>query len=283
MRGKVEIVRDGRLLAGAAYLFCRENGVRIPGLDKPAADVRLRLAAEGAADEKGRLIDPAFGYACYEYYRQTHAPDYFDKLLLREAEGRRRILDLCCGAGATVKALLGRGPDLIYAVDSDERQIGLLAAIVQASEAARGKVSVHTADAHRLPIGRHAVDYVVCRTALHYLDPQRALAEAYRVLSPGGKLFLLVHGTGYRWHYLVIRNGIFRRKTAAYLLRKLLGRPRGGQPGTGLSAVQARYLTWRELEKSLLAAGFDKISFHTSPRWMVAGRFPVYFAAVAEK
>ncbi len=48
-------------------------------------------------------------------------------------------------------------------------------------------------DAHYLPFPDNAFDGVVCETMLeHVTEPERVIAEIYRVLKPGGKAYLMV-------------------------------------------------------------------------------------------
>lgn len=55
---------------------------------------------------------------------------------------------------------------------------------------ARNRPSV-VADAHHLPIASASVDLVLCIQVLeHCIRPDRVLAEAFRVLAPGGRLVL---------------------------------------------------------------------------------------------
>ncbi|WP_028612230.1 class I SAM-dependent methyltransferase [Paenibacillus harenae] len=283
MREKVEIVLHRRLLACVAYLFGEDYGVNMADLEGPDEEEKKLLQSKGIISEKDKLLDKEFGYACYEYYRQIYAPDRFDRLLIKEAENRRQILDLCCGGGATVWSLLRNEPELVYALDRNVKQLELLEALLRTLQDGGGGVVVKAADAHQLPLGNDAVDFVVCRAALQYLDADRALEEMNRVLSPRGKVFLLVHGSGYPWHYLFKRKGIFMKKSAGYVLQKVLGFSRRGSRINPSYPSQSRFLTKSGLTSSLLAAGFREVRVYTEPQWTVFGGLPVYFAVVAEK
>ena len=82
------------------------------------------------------------------------------------------VLDVACGDGATLALL---------------RQRGALGVGVDLEPRARGRDAV--ADAHALPVRSGSVDVVLLECALStFRDPVRALAEAVRVLRPGGRL-----------------------------------------------------------------------------------------------
>lgn len=83
-----------------------------------------------------------------------------------------RVLDVACGDGATLRLLRERGAQAV-GVDLEPR--------------ARGRSAV--ADAHALPLPGGSRDVVLVECALStFADPGRALAEARRVLVPGGRL-----------------------------------------------------------------------------------------------
>jgi SAM-dependent methyltransferase len=53
------------------------------------------------------------------------------------------------------------------------------------------EIELHAADAERLPYGDRSFDLLVGHAFLHHLpDPARALGDMFRVLRPGGALFL---------------------------------------------------------------------------------------------
>lgn len=278
MTTKTEIMSNRRLLDGVAYLFCREMGIRRVKIQKPSTEEVNTLLMNGIVSEDLKLVEKSFGYACYEYYRQLYDPDSFDHLLIAEAKNRKKMLDLCCGGGATVFSLLQNEPEIIYGIDSDAHQIGLLEALLHRSEVS-SKVITTVADAHHIPLASHSVDFVVCRVALQYLHVEQVLQEVFRVLSPRGRVFFLVHGSGYILDYLFARRAILNKKSLKFAIHKLFHL---SSKAKEFNRAQANFLTAKDLKEKLAAAGFRDMKVHTHKEWIKMGVFPVYFAVTAE-
>jgi len=106
------------------------------------------------------------------------------------------VLDVGCGTGNYALELAACGL-AVTGVDISP------AMLVRAREKARTRglvVSFHPADARELPFADNAFDAVVSVTALDFLpEPALALAEAYRVLQPGGRLVVGVIGRDSAW------------------------------------------------------------------------------------
>ena len=107
---------------------------------------------------------------------------YVDALLdAAEAGPGCRLLDVACGSGVVATAALARGADAA-GVDFSP------AMLAEARRRLPG-VEFHEADAEALPMASDSVDAVVSNFGLHHFPfPSRALAEARRVLRPGGRL-----------------------------------------------------------------------------------------------
>lgn len=103
------------------------------------------------------------------------------------------VLDVGCGTGATLDAILRAHPDAsAWGVDLSTRMIALARErLAGLGERAGGAVDLQVADAEHLPLRNDAVDLVVCVDSLHhYPDPSAALREMRRVTRPGGGLVI---------------------------------------------------------------------------------------------
>jgi ubiquinone/menaquinone biosynthesis C-methylase UbiE len=112
------------------------------------------------------------------------------KRLVSEADfsGHERVLDLGCGAGHTSLAC---APHVAAVVGVDVTPQMVAAASALARERGAGNVEFRVADVQSLPFDDESFDVVTSRvSAHHYADAPKAVAEAFRVLKPGGRLFV---------------------------------------------------------------------------------------------
>ncbi len=94
------------------------------------------------------------------------------------------LLDLGTGTGSILELASGRARQLI-GIDTNREM--LKCARVRLDEAGLTNCSVRLADIYNLPFSESAADAVLIHQVLHFLDnPKAALAEAARVLKPGG-------------------------------------------------------------------------------------------------
>lgn len=99
------------------------------------------------------------------------------------------LLDVGCGRchWSRLMAAYLKKPAIVHAVDSDPKWGKGSKDIVESFKRIRASVEFARADACSLPYADNSFDVVTCQTLLMYLPlPQKALAEMYRVLKPGG-------------------------------------------------------------------------------------------------
>jgi len=164
-----------------------------------------------------------------------------------DAPARRRVLDIGCGTGLVafeVARQAGAGDGTaqghkaeVIGIDLSEGM--LAAAAAKAAEAdPAGLVSFRRGDAEALDLpDGHADGYVSLYAYRHFPHPDRAAAEAFRVLAPGGRCAIAI-GSAPR---LLSVPGMGRAAAAlARMTREGLGRERAA-PGH-LDALVARHV-----------------------------------------
>jgi ubiquinone/menaquinone biosynthesis C-methylase UbiE len=156
---------------------------------------------------------------------------------LAQPVGGRRVVDLAAGTGALAAALLshGQSPSALTLVDASPRMLDRARA--RLGEAA----TIIVADARAVPMPDASADIVTIGYLLHLLDADArtaVMAEARRLLRPGGVMVAVVHGSP--------RGHAGRAHRAAWRLvhRLLPGAVIGGGPMKDLAPIVA-------------AAGFD--------------------------
>ena len=144
-------------------------------------DVYLTIAAAGP-DVVGPLVDILERRAADPQQRAMRE-DY----LARVDFGRgARVVEVGCGSGAVARALAGR-PEVGEVVGVDPSPVFLARARELAGDLPG--LSFVEGDARALPFDAGFADVVVCHTLLcHVPEPAAALAEAWRILRPGGRL-----------------------------------------------------------------------------------------------
>ncbi len=107
------------------------------------------------------------------------------------------VLDLGCGGGRHAFECYRRGARVV-ALDHNEKDVAevgqMLAAMREAGETLDGGHGVAVrGDAHRLPFPDGAFDVVILSEVLEHIpDDRSAIAEAVRVLRPGGTIAVTV-------------------------------------------------------------------------------------------
>ena len=137
---------------------------------------------------------PAFFEALHDYR--------FDKLrylpICVDFNGypRRRILEVGCGIGTDL-VRFALGGARVVGIDLAERSVSLARRNAELHGVAGGKLCV--ADGEALPFVDNHFDMVYAHGVIQYTaDPVRFVAEAHRVLKPGGQAIFMVYNR-YSW------------------------------------------------------------------------------------
>jgi len=171
--------------------LARQVLARLPE-DDPMLAADRRAAARLAA-ERARVASEAFRRhgADWDELRALGLPGAAITAALDAALPPRigRLLDIGCGTGGLLERLAGRIEEGL-GVDASRDMLAL--ARTRLAERGLSHVSVRQADMYRLPIADAAFDAVTLQMVLHYAeDPAVALAEAARVLKPGGVMVIV--------------------------------------------------------------------------------------------
>lgn len=158
---------------------------------------------------------------------------------LREQVPPGDVVELGCGTGLYTRAYAPRVRSVV-AVDLAQEMVDFASGRLEHHE----NVTVRRADAARTGLATGSADAVVAVNLLHVAaDPEAILAEAHRLVRPGGVVLLADFTT----------EGLPARKVVASILRVL--RRWGPMP----QPRAARHLDLARLERITAEAGFDTV------------------------
>jgi SAM-dependent methyltransferase len=145
---------------------------------------------DSAVDQEARYDRIAEGYA--RWWAPVHRPatlGLLDEIAPAVDAGARTILDIGCGTGALLAALVTRWPHLtVIGVDVSAGMLGVAERELSTLPAGvRSRISLRQGSADHLPVAEGTADIAVS-AFVYQLVPSRhrALLEARRALSPGG-------------------------------------------------------------------------------------------------
>ena len=99
------------------------------------------------------------------------------------------IADIGSGEG-TLSLLLSQRAEKVIGIDNSEKMVEYAAGVARKHKVSN--VDFRLGDLEELPIEDESIDLALFSQSLHHaLHPQRAAAEAWRVLKPGGRIVVL--------------------------------------------------------------------------------------------
>jgi ubiquinone/menaquinone biosynthesis C-methylase UbiE len=127
----------------------------------------------------------------WDQIRSLHVAESEVERAIDQAFGRRplgRLVDIGTGTGRMIELF---GPRAQQAIGIDRSSEMLRLARVKL-EAAGIQSSLRQGDMYALPLAAHSADSIIIHQVLHYAhSPAAAIAEAARVLAPGGTLLVV--------------------------------------------------------------------------------------------
>ena len=99
-------------------------------------------------------------------------------------------VDLGCGTGVVLDRML-EGAKGVIGVDTSSRMLDICRKRFGIGDGDSARVSLRIGDLEHLPLRDQEADFASINLVLHHLEkPEMALAEARRILSPRGRLFI---------------------------------------------------------------------------------------------
>ena len=165
-------------------------------------------AANKVADTKtltGELYSSLFNRFDNRHYF-AEATDLLRQRIDRNAIGYdwlqgKKGLDAGCGGGRYTVALASLGAAKVTGIDYGRDNIK--DAKLRSRSAGIDKVNFRHADVLNIPYRDNSFDFVFSNGVLHHTtDPQRGIEELFRVLKPGGKMWIFLYGSSLWWEMM---------------------------------------------------------------------------------
>jgi ArsR family transcriptional regulator len=195
--GLVERHREGawaffRLADNAAGAMLRPVLGGVDSGDRRVAADRDRLAAVRAQRAETALSHFARIAPEWDRLRSLHVPEEAVEAAILEALGAkpiRSLVDLGTGTGRMLQLLAPRASRVV-GLDASHAMLSVARANLE--RAGLTGIELRQADIYAPPLVRESFDLVLIHQVLHYLDdPARALAQAARMVAPGGRLVVV--------------------------------------------------------------------------------------------
>lgn len=194
-----------------------------------------------AASVDWPLGSPEF-FAAYDLLReQNENIEFSNRLHEFERFKGRMVLDVGCGNGYVLSRYAAMGAE-VYGIDITKKAIELTRERFRLDNL---KGEFRVAEAEHLPFADATFDCVNSMGVLHHVpDTERAVAEIYRVLKPGGRLIVMVYHRNsvlYRFRFAI--ESVLTRKAVQQLVNEVDGI--GNHKGDVYSRAELRELLVR--------------------------------------
>ena len=152
------------------------------------------LPTMAATDSNTPHFPYIHGFSSEEQERLRRQARFAEHMVYRDIDfsNCEKVIEIGSGVGAQSEILLRRFPDLhLTCVDMSEAQIQAAKHTLSKHSEFQNRYEIHNADASALPLKGHSFDGAfICWVLEHVPSPVNILAEARRVLKPGGKIFI---------------------------------------------------------------------------------------------
>ncbi len=130
-------------------------------------------------------------------YNELYA--FFPEEIEFDKHRGEKVLEIGCGRGTDILQFAKNG-SIVTAIDLTENAISITKDRFRMYGL---KGNFRIADAENLPFADNTFDFVFSVGVLHHIpNTKKAIAEAYRVCKPNGKVIILLYAKGWK-HYLI--------------------------------------------------------------------------------
>lgn len=133
--------------------------------------------------------------------------------LIKNTDKKAKILDIGCAGGPLLNELKNSGFENAAGADFSAEAV---------AKCKNRGLMAYEADAHSLPFEANSYDLLIASDSLEHLEfDEKALANWYNVLKPGGRILVFVPAYMFLWSEQDTVNFHFRRYTRSNLVKKM--------------------------------------------------------------